>query len=205
MDKTCKACGKTKPIEQFALQSSADTGKNFVKQNKYKAQCKDCVAAYAREWRKKNKNYKSTGKINQYPEEDRLLLSAISKRLTELKQRIKKFNKTPTDLDRDYLYQLYKKQDGKCPYSGLGLSLDPATHKTLSLDQIEPNKGYIRGNVQWVAWAINRAKGDMSEAMFIDMCRVVTAKCNDYPKGVRSSERKRTAPRNEGDDIVSPA
>lgn len=179
MTKTCNACNKEKPLEEFGLQTSRDKGTNFHKNPTYKAQCKACIAEYARNWRKNNTNYKGSGKITKYPEEDRLLLSAISSRLTDAKTRTKKYNKPECDVDRDYLYSLFKKQNGRCAYSGVELSLQKSSPLVLSLDQIDPTKGYIKDNVQWLAWAVNRAKGDMDEQTFLDMCRVITEKCND--------------------------
>lgn len=54
----------------------------------------------------------------------------------------------------------------------------------LSIDKIRPEGGYVEGNVQWVAWAVNRAKGDMETDVFVDMCRQVL----EYQKVQRLSK-----------------
>jgi hypothetical protein len=47
------------------------------------------------------------------------------------------------------------------------------THLGPSPDRIEPSRGYVRGNVRWVLWAVNRAKGEMPEELFLRICRAV--------------------------------
>jgi hypothetical protein len=49
------------------------------------------------------------------------------------------------------------------------------THFAPSPDRIDPAKGYVRGNVRWVLWAVNRAKGEMPEEYFLQMCLAVAA------------------------------
>jgi hypothetical protein len=73
-----------------------------------------------------------------------------------------------------YLKFLWEKQKGICPYTGIKLKL--FTHslsrykanmksdiRYASLDRIDANKPYAKGNVQFVAWPINYAKNDMSD------------------------------------------
>lgn len=147
-----------------------------------KKTCKVCDALYAREFRKTNKNYRGSGITKKYPIEERLLISAIGTRLADAKSRSQKgFAFVDPDLNRDWLYALFKKQAGKCALSGVTLLIERKSPLSLSLDQIEPSKGYIKENLQWVAWAVNRAKGDMPTNMFLDMCKKITERCNDYP------------------------
>ena len=178
MSKICVKCNIEKPLDAFSNDKSAENKLAFnVKVTQKKTWCKDCCRDYAREWRKNNKAYIGSGKLKNIPEEDRLLLSAISDRLTSAKARAKKHNQPDVEVTREYLYELWKKQNGKCALSGVSLSLEPQTPITLSLDKIEPSKGYVVDNVQWLAWAVNRAKGDMSQTMFINMCSKVISKC----------------------------
>lgn len=176
--KTCKTCNQEKPIADFS-RNTKEGNFNHTPNSSYKAQCKVCCSLYAKAWRKKNKGYRGSGKLSKYPKEEMLLLSVIRRKLNEAIGRMKKYGKEVSDLDTDYLYQLYKQQGGKCAYSGAVLQTEKHSFTMLSLDQIEPSKGYLKGNVQWLAWAVNRAKGDLPEDLFLDMCRVITEKCND--------------------------
>lgn len=109
--KTCSMCGETKSIDEFPATKHFKAYKGG-----YEGRCKSCKAAYAREWRKRNPGYRGSGKLKNIPEEDRYLASAISQRITDAKARAKKGGYT-CDLTRDYMYQHYKEQDGRCELS----------------------------------------------------------------------------------------
>jgi hypothetical protein len=126
-------------------------------------------------WRKRNAAYKPSGKVTRIPPDDRLLMSAIRRRLNEARVRCKKLRRPlpAFDLTADYLYQLFKQQGGRCALSGVTLSLTANHPHCLSLDKIDANRMYSEGNVQWLSWYINRAKGEMSVAVFYSMCETV--------------------------------
>jgi hypothetical protein len=184
MSKICRTCKETKAISEYSFASSGKPGNNFrYRKRTLKSQCKKCDALYAREWRKKHTNYKGSGKITKYGT-DRLLASAVSNRLTDAKGRIKKYKQPPTDLTKSFLVELFKKQGGCCAISGEKLSIKQHQLNALSLDKINSNRAYTQDNVQWLSWKVNRAKGEMDMKEFLNMCRMITERCNDY------SERK---------------
>jgi len=205
---TCAVCKQPKPSSEFpshGRNAYSTLRKNVpAKENR----CRPCKAEYAREWRKQNPSYQGTGKLKNIPLEDRLTVSAISHRLVCAKVRAKKYGGPMPDIDRDYLYELFKKQKGRCALTGVPMKVEKKAITCLSLDQIDSNLGYVKGNVQWVAWAANRAKGDMSHEVFVDMCRQVV----EYQKVQRLSPSGSTPQaigggsaeplRNQGEDIV---
>ena len=76
--------------------------------------------------------------------------------------------------------QLIIEQNFRCKATGLEFDVDNfktngagGTHRAPSPDQIEAGMGYVRGNVQWVLWAVNRAKGEMHKDNFAEICRAV--------------------------------
>ena len=168
--KMCTSCNTVKPIEAF-------TGS--VAQFKYKASgrthafCRICNAERARAWRKANPAYRGTGKIKAIPQEDRLLMSAIRQRLVDARGRCKKLKRSPPALTAEYLYELFKEQGRVCALTKAPLVIETSHPLCLSLDQKDPAKGYVAGNVQWLAWCVNRAKGDLSLDHFYEMCEVV--------------------------------
>lgn len=173
MQKTCSMCGQTKNLEEF---TKADASTNFKYRNgkaTHHTYCKNCNAQRAREWRAKRPNYRGSGLIKTIPVEDRLLMSAIRQRLADAKGRCKKLRRDPPVLTSGYLYELFKQQNRSCALTGAPLSLVTEDPLCLSLDQIDPRQGYIEGNVQWLAWCVNRAKGDLSLNDFYDMCETV--------------------------------
>lgn len=79
----------------------------------------------------------------------------------------------PYDEDFD-VWSLAAVREGghRCGLSGLRFDVGyrttgaGATHFAPSPDRIEPDRGYVRGNVRWILWALNRAKGTMDVARF---------------------------------------
>lgn len=89
------------------------------------------------------------------------------------KSRNLKFN-----LTCNYLWNLFVKQNKKCAISNLDLFFAKKAKHTpeecnASIDRINPAKGYIKGNVQWVHKQINIMKSTMSMIEFIKICELV--------------------------------
>jgi hypothetical protein len=88
-----------------------------------------------------------------------------------------------------YAWELFVKQGGKCVYTCLDITMPKDSRAcrsgqaTASLDRIDPEYGYVPGNVQWVHKTINLMKLRMTEREFVGMCALV-AKTS---KGVASS------------------
>jgi len=83
---------------------------------------------------------------------------------------------------KKYLIGLFDAQNKKCALSGLEIKFAANgygnTHgeTTASLDRIDSNKGYVKGNVQWVHKDINYIKMNLSEREFIKLCKKVSEK-----------------------------
>lgn len=71
---------------------------------------------------------------------------------------------------------LWIKQGGKCALSGQEMRPDLIGLGALrapSLDRIDSSRGYIPGNVQWVCWAVNLMKQDLTQNQFLAWCSEV--------------------------------
>lgn len=75
----------------------------------------------------------------------------------------------------EYIANLYKEQDGKCAVSGVSIDIKgtPWKGQTGSLDRIDPTKGYIEGNVQWVHKQINELKWDLQPEEFYSIVKQI--------------------------------
>lgn len=74
-------------------------------------------------------------------------------------------------------WRLFEQQGGTCALTGLKLHFGTVyrdTPTTASIDRIDSNKGYVRGNTQWVHKAINKMKIDLDLERFCCLCRLVT-------------------------------
>ena len=83
------------------------------------------------------------------------------------------------NLDRDYIIKLFKDQSGKCYYSGIELNIVKKNADTIhdplkmTLDCIDPKKGYVRGNVVWCAYCVNAFKQKMNIGQMVDICKKI--------------------------------
>lgn len=170
--RTCRTCNELKDLDDFPFQPKH----GFRGQSgTYRLDCKVCTAAKAREYRKTYVVGRTLRK-----DVDKLAYAACSCRVADAKARAVK-SKLSFALTTDVMYDLLYTQRGICAISGVKLSFDKGSFNVLSIDKIDPNAGYTLNNVQWVAWAVNRAKGDLPRDVFIEMCRSIV-RCNDYPE-----------------------
>mgnify|MGYP000843957546 FL=1 len=73
------------------------------------------------------------------------------------------------------LQELWEAQDGKCALTGLPLVLASKTNGlTASVDRIDSDVGYVRGNIQFVHKNVNLMKNRFDQTYFIEICRLVS-------------------------------
>lgn len=95
--------------------------------------------------------------------------------LQSLRNRCKQYN-IENDFTPEYLWDIFIKQNRKCPYSGIELKFaeivnnEGIKEQTASLDRIDSSKGYIIGNLQWVHKDVNKMKQNFSDEYFKTMC-----------------------------------
>jgi len=80
----------------------------------------------------------------------------------------------------DDLKEQWNIQSGKCAYSKVQListNLDVKHNISpiylASLDRIDSNKGYVKGNIQWISAAMNHAKNSMSHEETLKLCEIL--------------------------------
>lgn len=82
-----------------------------------------------------------------------------------------KNRKQDIDIDDEYLTSIWQQQDGKCAISQI-----PIIHETkrgfkpnsASLDRIDSKKGYVKGNIQFIAYSLNLGKSSFSNEQIIE-------------------------------------
>lgn len=100
------------------------------------------------------------------------------------------------EVDVDYLNEIWT---GYCAISGMEI-LAPTTtdgdgnfrrkSATASLDRIDSNHGYIKGNVQWVHKSINIMKNGFSQEEFVYFCHMVAENNVNQQPSVLKGNRK---------------
>jgi hypothetical protein len=91
-------------------------------------------------------------------------------------KRTSRERKIDFSVSKEYLWDLFVKQNRKCALSGLDLQFrrdQHSTEGTASLDRIDSFKGYVEGNVQWLHKDINFMKQTKTDEYFIQLCKLV--------------------------------
>lgn len=91
-------------------------------------------------------------------------------------QRSAKNRNLEITITKQYIWELFVKQNKKCALSGEPITLIKGKNTTLqsaSLDRIDSSKGYVEGNVQWVHKVVNILKNNLSDNDFINWCCLI--------------------------------
>ena len=81
-------------------------------------------------------------------------------------------NSMACSIEINDIEELFRSQNGLCFYSGIELSLDSGDW-SISIDRIDPEKGYIPGNIALTCWLINNMKRHLHHSEFILMCEKI--------------------------------
>ena len=151
MSKRCPSCRKVKPNNQFP---QVYTKKD--RRKKPKGTCHTC--RYVRRLaRHDNWGY---------------YLKQLCQRSRKRSEKIKRrFNLTP-----EYITGLYGRQKGLCALTGTPLTRtlgEGHVGTNASLDRIDSNRGYVKGNVWLVCRDVNILKGTQSMPELLKNCRLI--------------------------------
>ena len=155
--KKCKDCPKELPIANFSKDRSYKDGLSV--------RCKLCKKTRYNpklaEWRRDIRDEALRAK-------DGISLRYIQDRLSMYKSRAKKSN-YPFDLDSQFLLQLWKEQSGLCFYTKHKMNIIHLKFDfwSPSLDRLDPDKGYVKGNVAWTLHGVNCFKQQLTLKEFL--------------------------------------
>ena len=103
--------------------------------------------------------------------------------ISDIKRNAKRRNRE-YELSKEYLWELFIKQNRKCALTGEELFFTKK-HRDInfnaSLDRIDSSKDYIEGNVQWVTKEVNMLKGSMDNDRFIEICQQISNNLQEAP------------------------
>lgn len=180
-NKTCTHCLNVKSITQFYYKSykSKTTGEKY---KRYRSECIECSKQHSSSYIQENYELVYSKKKNN---------RVINKHEVtfHIKDRISAWRKASivkSDLTVDYLVDLYNKQDGYCYYSGekmvIGWVNGKINQQTMSLDKLDPNKGYVQGNVVWCSYLTNTMKQNLNESEFYILLSKILDRCGKVAK-----------------------
>lgn len=150
----CYKCLQYKPIEDFD-----DNPSNWYRLCKDR-RCKQC----------KKLQYEKRKIQNRHKSD---IYNVLRQRFYGARDRAKRKN-LEFNITLDYLIYLWNKQQGKCALSGIDMTTilyDGRTNTNVSVDRIDPSRGYTMDNVQLVCMACNQMKNDMSVSELYSFCK----------------------------------
>ena len=80
-------------------------------------------------------------------------------------------------IDQTHLLELYDQQEGLCALSGVRMTwaTGSASPTSISVDRIDPTKGYVEGNVRLVCMAVNAFRSTMDDAGLLKFAKALVA------------------------------
>lgn len=150
--KKCSVCGKIKALRLFYY--------NHVRKE-YMSNCKECGDKKSKAYYKKNITNPQT---------------IFQLRSTEIyrKCRIKKLPCVKKLLGR-YLLKLWNESNQICYYTGRKMDLKgyPKNPNAVTVDRVDPKKGYVEGNIVLCTSIANRMKQDLSYKDLFALCKEI--------------------------------
>jgi hypothetical protein len=149
LTKKCSRCRELKSLDDFPKEKRNRTG-----HGNYCKSCKSVLTgAYHKERRATDWAFRLLGNA-------RTSTSGGGNRKSQIRTRPEwaKMNLTV-----EYLRELYNMQDGKCAYFNISLLLDGGMGlRSITLDRLDCDRGYVQGNVVLASRAANLARGNAS-------------------------------------------
>ena len=178
--KKCANCGIRKELlKGFIFNKRSD---------KYTDKCRDCLSpSYIARLPAHPTNTLKKEANNSYyhNNKERIQKNRSEKYVGDMDYRIKHIMRNAKQRSRkkglefnltyNYLKNLLLSQDCKCALTRVPLILGTRDNKeqSLSLDRIDPNEGYIEGNVQWTTIQVNFMKTDLTMDELKRLCKKI--------------------------------
>jgi hypothetical protein len=155
----CLKCNNYKPFSDF--------NKDSTKQhrNGYDSRCKIC----------KNQNCR---KVRLSKTGNDAIHAILNERLLGARERSKS-KSLQFSITNEYLKELWIIQKGKCALSGLQMTTIAGQGRiftNVSVGRVDPNKGYIIGNIQLVCMIYNQMKSDLTKEELLWFCKKLIEK-----------------------------
>ncbi len=110
--------------------------------------------------------------IYESPQQEILSFECIPPKFWERLYKNAIIRKLQFDITQNDLIELFKKQNGKCIFTGWPLIFHDNGRKcTVSVDRIDSEQGYVIDNVQIVHKHVNLMKNVFDQEYFIKMCK----------------------------------
>jgi hypothetical protein len=210
--KTCSKCSVAKPASGFSSSRAAKCRECVKKYNaEYASKNRQKIRDVGLAWRKKHRE-ELRKKAIEYYHENRQAYAARKKNWYETNKtqfivKVKKWKKETVvgffysklqrlknnaknrgleiNIDHKYLMKLYEDQKEMCPLTGRKLLLMKGSEDIpdrLSVDRVDPEKGYVSGNVRLVTWQANSARRSWDDHQLLKFAKDVVKTLTRHSK-----------------------
>jgi len=183
----CRECGVDEMNAEFKPKANICKSCNSEYMKAYRARNREKIRGQVQEWkdnnreeyRAANRRYYSTPNgrektLNRVKRTPRTWLAHL---LSTIRCKVKKpgphdskeWIRRQYEIDLDFLVGMFADQGGLCALSGLPMSHVFNDLRSISVDRVDSDLGYIRGNVQLVCKWVNLAKGRHSNEEFVGL------------------------------------
>lgn len=156
----CRKCGQYKTEDHFF-------NDKLQKYRHFKGtECKECQ-------RVRKQKYWRTKEVEDLDNYIRILVNGCKSRMSKGKR---KYQSLDFDITKEFIKELYLKQDGKCAISKIPMTYIAGSGKhitNVSIDRIDSNKGYTKDNVQLVCSQVNMMKSDLTFDELLSFCKSI--------------------------------
>lgn len=144
IQKTCKICNLTKPIDEF-----------YSSQRSLK--CKECTLELSREYKRKKRKDKNYLQIESKKQKERRVRLWMNTLINDSKRKNINHNLTVSDIK-----EIYEKQKGLCFWFKIPMvvSKQKKHPQQPSIDRIDRNKGYTKDNVVLCCYSANIGRNE---------------------------------------------
>jgi hypothetical protein len=89
---------------------------------------------------------------------------------TNIRRKVRDGKEVAKNVTVDYLLEIFPK-DHKCPVFGTKMAFGGNKKTSPSMDRINPEEGYIRGNIAWISDLANTIKTDASPEQIFEVAK----------------------------------
>lgn len=81
-------------------------------------------------------------------------------------------------MTNDHVLEVWLRQKGRCALSGVKLKCWAGKHDPMSasIDRIDPRKGYVDGNIRFLAWCVNSFRCHMTDKEVVRIARAIVSR-----------------------------
>lgn len=200
--KHCTRCNEHKPAKYFRFDSRTSSGlkswckkceREQTKERNQRPEIKAKLAERMREYRKRPeakagiratalKKYRRVYGTDRYKQTQKRAAKRYHEKTPRmnihmaLRHAVKR-RETISPITTDEVMDIWRRQDNKCAISGVAMTWGKGRimPTSVSIDRLDPDRGYEKDNVRLVCYQVNTFRGRWSDEQMLSMAKAIVA------------------------------